>query len=386
MPIRSLYWIDLNRFDSKPDKSTWLEMGHELGRLGLRTHIITSFARNPFTPSLHDVDVVSIRAVNVPAVFRIALLLKSLSYIIQRCDRSSVIVLPVGALLGVPMLKLFRFHNIHLDVRTVPVSVHGLKAYLDKLIYWDFPLRYLARYASTYSFITERLKVEVEQIARCSFSDSCIWSSGVKASFFTSNAGNSSSSISSSYNVFYHGTVTKDRGIFELVAAMGILHDRKINDVHLTIVGSGPDLPALSDLIRDMALARSVSIVGLVPYESVPSLIDKADCCISPLPPRPEWQVSSPLKVFEYMAMAKPIIATRIYPHMDVLESQDFVVWTEGHGATGFARAIEFASRNRARLAAAAQAGPGLVARYYDWGRIAKTFGNYLTDRYNTSS
>jgi glycosyltransferase involved in cell wall biosynthesis len=385
MTTRSIYWIDLNRFDTKPDKSTWLEMGHELGRLGLRTHIITSFARNPFKPSRHDVNVVSIKAPNIRALFRITLLLKSLLYIIGRCDRSSIIIVPVGALLGVPILKLFRFRNIHLDVRTVPVSVHGPKAYLDKLIYWDFPLRYLARYASTYSFITERLKEEVERIARFSFADSCIWSSGVKASFFTGNRGNSPSSTNFSYNVFYHGTVTRDRGIYDVVAAMEILHDRKINDVNLTIVGSGPDLPAIAALIRNRAFESSVSLVGLVPYESVPDLINKADCCISPLPPRPEWQVSSPLKVFEYMAMAKPIIATRIYPHLDVLESQDFVVWSDGHDATGFARAIEFASQNRGRLAKAAQTGPGLVAKYYDWGRIAQTFAKYLTARYSTS-
>ncbi len=55
-----------------------------------------------------------------------------------------------------------------------------------------------------------------------------------------------------------------------------------------------------------------VQFRGFVPYEHVADEIAQADVCICPLPDRLEWNVSSPLKVFEYMACAKPMILTPI--------------------------------------------------------------------------
>lgn len=386
MATRMIYWIDLNRFDTKPDKSTWLEMAHELNSNGFQTQIITSFEHTPFEPKHHNVRFVSIKAIRIPALFRISLLFKAVYFLIMKCDRNSIVIIPVAGLLAVPILQIFRFHNIHLDVRTLPVTVRGTKRKLDKLIFWDFALKYFAKPSLTYSFITERLKGEVERVAKTSFPEACIWSSGVNGSLFQSTSDKSNNPDDTApYNVFYHGTVMRDRGVFDVVEAIKMLHDRSSLSVTFTIVGSGLDLRELADWIRNEAFARLVSIVGLVPYESVPPFIAKADCCVCPLPPRPEWQVSSPLKLFEYMAMAKPIIATRIAAHQDVLEGQEFVVWTGGHDALNFAKAIEFAYLNRHILATAAKNGPLLVSKHYDWKSIGQHFGHFLKDRYGTS-
>lgn len=387
MATRTINWIDLNRFDTKPDKSTWLEMGHELNRIGFQVQIITSFEQSPFEPNRHNVSIISIKAVRIAALFRISLLFKSVCFLIGKCDRNSIVIIPVAGLLAVPILRIFRFRNIHLDVRTVPVTVRGTKRRLDKLIFWDFALKYFAKPSLTYSFITERLKAEVEKVTRTSFHEACIWGSGVRGSLFRSTDDKSKDLDGAApYNIFYHGTVMKDRGIFDVVEAIKMLHGRSGIDITLTVVGPGPDLTALSDWIRNEVCAKSVSIVGFVPYESVPDYIEKADCCICPLPPRPEWQVSSPLKLFEYMAMAKPIIATRIAAHWDVLQSQEFVVWSDNHDALNFANAIEFAYLNRHKLAAAAKNGPLLVSKHYDWSSIGQHFGRYLKDHYGQTS
>ncbi len=75
--------------------------------------------------------------------------------------------------------------------------------------------------------------------------------------------------------------------------------------------------------------------------------IAKADCGIYPLPDRPEWNVSSPLKVFEYMACGKPIILTPIPAHKDVLGDEGFVIWTKSDKAVDIAEAIMYAMDNR---------------------------------------
>jgi glycosyltransferase involved in cell wall biosynthesis len=385
MNLKSIYWLDFNRFDTKPDKSTWLEMGHELSKFSFDVHLITSFEKRPFASRNHNVKFINFKASNAPALFKISLLAKSLVYVLREVDRSSILILPPAALIVAPVLRLFRFKNIHLDVRTIPVKVDGFKRSLDKWIFWDFSLRLFSRFAKTFSFITERLKHETERIAGTSFIDYCIWSSGVSSSMFH-NSGRPPELRSSDdrFNIFYHGTVMEDRGVFELFRAVELLVEEKF-DLSLTVVGSGPDYERLKQLVRGSAAEDVTVLTGFVPYEQVPGFISKADCCVCPLPRRPEWQVSSPLKLFEYMAMEKPIIATKIDAHIDVLQDQRFVVWPESEDAHGIAQSIRRAYINRRALNEAARSGPNLIKSSYDWRILGRRFGAFLRDNYGST-
>ena len=122
---------------------------------------------------------------------------------------------------------------------------------------------------------------------------------------------------------------------------------------------------------------------GFVPYEEIPRILSKVDCCICPLPDRKEWQMSSPLKIFEYMASAKPIIATPISAHLNVLESCPFVVWTTGFDKCAVAEGMLKAYENRSSLAHAAITGPDIARSKYDWELIGGSFAEFLNSRYD---
>ena len=113
------------------------------------------------------------------------------------------------------------------------------------------------------------------------------------------------------------------------------------------IVGDGPERPELEQLAKALGVETKVRFRGLIPYESVAAEIAKADVCICPLPDRLEWNVSSPLKVFEYMACAKPMILTPIPAHKDVLPASEFVVWTHGFESSDFAERFRSGSASR---------------------------------------
>jgi glycosyltransferase involved in cell wall biosynthesis len=379
MKSRKVYWLDLNRFDAKPDKSTWLEMGHELTKFGFDVHVVTSFEKQPFESPDHKVSFINIPASTRSLLFKLSLLLKFIVYIIRMSDRTSIIIVPPAGLIAVPVMRLFNFKNLHLDIRTVPVDVKGMKRSIDKWIFWDLAMRVFSRFATSYSFITERLRLASEQVAGTSFTDYCIWSSGASSKIFRrTESPQAEASLDGKFNVFYHGTVSKDRGIFEVLNAVELLIQEEKLDLSLTIVGSGPDYPELKKRVTESPAADRITLTGFVQYDRIPELLSHASCCICPLPPRPEWQVSSPLKLFEYMAMEKPIIATRIDAHLDVLENEDFVVWTESAAAADIAKAIMQAYVERHTLNEAAKRGPELIERSYDWSILGDQFGTFL--------
>ena len=70
-----------------------------------------------------------------------------------------------------------------------------------------------------------------------------------------------------------------------------------------------------------LGIDRDVIFVGQIPQDEVPSFIMASDIGISPVPPFSFYKMSSPIKMFEYMALAKPVIANEEIPeHKDVLE------------------------------------------------------------------
>ena len=69
-----------------------------------------------------------------------------------------------------------------------------------------------------------------------------------------------------------------------------------------------------------MNLEENVIFTSGVPFEEVPNYIKTADLGIVPLPAIDWWNVSSPIKLKEYLAMQIPVIATDIPAHRLVVE------------------------------------------------------------------
>ena len=80
---------------------------------------------------------------------------------------------------------------------------------------------------------------------------------------------------------------------------------------HLLLVGDGPMRPALEEEARRAGLEHAVTLVGSVPHEEVPSYLHAMDVAVAPYPPLKDFYYS-PLKLYEYMAAGRAIVASRI--------------------------------------------------------------------------
>lgn len=113
--------------------------------------------------------------------------------------------------------------------------------------------------------------------------------------------------------IIYVGTLHKLRRLDFLLHAFKIVKD-KVKNVKLLMVGDGNGKYYLEKLSLSLNIGEDVIFVGRVPYEEVPYYIAASDVAVSPIPPDFIYKVSSPLKLFEYMSMEKPVVANEEIP------------------------------------------------------------------------
>jgi len=123
---------------------------------------------------------------------------------------------------------------------------------------------------------------------------------------------------------------------------------------HLIIVGDGPARSFLEERARDRHVADCVTITGVVPRDEVPHYVAAFDIALQPhvVP------YASPLKLFEYMALSRAIVAPATANIREVLVHEQSALLFDPNDQCAFASAIErFCSDAglRARLGHAAR-------------------------------
>jgi glycosyltransferase involved in cell wall biosynthesis len=106
--------------------------------------------------------------------------------------------------------------------------------------------------------------------------------------------------------VMYSGLLGMKHGLETVVEAADLCRSRP--DVTFCLVGDGPRRAALLEMVRERGLGN-VLLPGELPMAEVPDALARADICVTHLLPEPYLTKIIPVKVFEYMAMEKPVVA-----------------------------------------------------------------------------
>jgi glycosyltransferase involved in cell wall biosynthesis len=372
----SAYFIIPDFFDTRMDKSTYVEMIYELNKLGLDIKVLTSYSKDMYINNEKNFSPVYFSTVKIPLILRVILILKMFFYLIRVAKKNDVIIVSPESLGVFYILKLIKKIKLHLDIRTFPVVLsNSIKEKFDHFLSFKFSLKYFFKHADSHSFITEFMKDEINRIYGLSPKSYCLWSSGVSLESFRYDE--IEERKGSEVIFFYHGTVTETRGLGLMYEAFKSLVTKVKDDLKLVIVGDGSYLSTLKELIVEDKLVQKVQIHGYVAYEKILGYIKKADICLCPLPNRVEWNVSSPIKVFEYMALGKPILCTNIPAHVSVLKDQPFVIFTEDN-VKSMTEAMETALNSLGTLKGFSDMERKYVERY-TWKKQAENFFLYLT-------
>ena len=79
-------------------------------------------------------------------------------------------------------------------------------------------------------------------------------------------------------------------------------------DIHFTCVGGGPGLPGLRKMVEDKGLQDTVNFTGRIPDAPLLEILSTADVCVNPDKPCEMNDISTMIKIMEYMALGKPIV------------------------------------------------------------------------------
>jgi len=110
--------------------------------------------------------------------------------------------------------------------------------------------------------------------------------------------------------LFFMGWLYPFSGLKEL--AMKLIEIRKIYpNIKLLIVGEGELHPELQKLKEKHDLQQLI-LVGWQPYEKIPEYIAASDICLLPAHNNEIMRNIVPIKMYEYMACGKPVIATKL--------------------------------------------------------------------------
>jgi len=125
--------------------------------------------------------------------------------------------------------------------------------------------------------------------------------------------------IDSSFNyIGFVGSFLIAQGIDTLIdAAPAVLS--KHPDTRFLLVGDGPMMKTWKAKVSRNKLRETFIFVGQVPYKSVPKYIGAMDICVAPH--RTDSYQSSPVKLFDYMACARPIVASDIGAVREIIKN-----------------------------------------------------------------
>jgi glycosyltransferase involved in cell wall biosynthesis len=110
--------------------------------------------------------------------------------------------------------------------------------------------------------------------------------------------------------LFFMGWLYRFSGLKEVARQLADNPNRRIK---LLIVGEGDLYEELENIQKDYSLQDRLILAGKKDYSQIPGLISLADICL--LPAHPDEKIMQdivPIKLYEYMAMQKPVIATRL--------------------------------------------------------------------------
>jgi glycosyltransferase involved in cell wall biosynthesis len=108
--------------------------------------------------------------------------------------------------------------------------------------------------------------------------------------------------------VGYVGTMSIQEGLDILIDVAAELRGRGRKDVHFTCVGGGPGLPALRRMVSERHLGDMMNFTGRVPNSDLLQVLSTADVCVNPDKPCEMNDISTMIKIAEYMALSKPIV------------------------------------------------------------------------------
>jgi glycosyltransferase involved in cell wall biosynthesis len=171
------------------------------------------------------------------------------------------------------------------------------------------------------------------------------------------------------FTVGFAGSLKPWHGLPVLVEAFGLFRSRH-PDARLRIVGDGPGRAALEADLTRRGLRDAADLLGSVAHEEIPGHLASMDVAVAPHVKSATYL--SPLKVYEYLAAGRAIVASRTRPLEEAIREGISGLLVPPGDAVALAAALERLHADpelRRRLGEAARAD---AVRRHSWDAVVE--------------
>ena len=168
--------------------------------------------------------------------------------------------------------------------------------------------------------------------------------------------------------------MTPERHLDMIIDAFALIKAQCANAT-LLMVGDGVhpnERATLEAQVARLGLSDSVQFTGFVPIEQAWAYAASAAVCLSPVHPSPVLDCASPTKLYEYMALARPVVCNH-HPEQTAVINASRAGLCVPWQAQAFADAIVSLLNNPQQAEINAQKGPAWVAENRAYPIIAQT-------------
>jgi glycosyltransferase involved in cell wall biosynthesis len=172
------------------------------------------------------------------------------------------------------------------------------------------------------------------------------------------------------WNIIYVGGITKIRGIFEVIEAIRILNKEEHYNVLLKLIGPFYPIHLLNEVInfaREYEIMNNIEIYGEIPHDKVFNFLSNSQIGIAILHPDPNYIDSIPTKLFEYMIVGLPVIASNFPLWKEIVEGNNCGICVNPLDPKEIANAIKYLIDHPDEARAMGENGRRSVLEKYNW-------------------
>ncbi len=144
-----------------------------------------------------------------------------------------------------------------------------------------------------------------------------------------------------SFVIMYHGSLVERNGLDVAIEAFSRVREA-IPTAELRIFGANtPFLERMMEVVRNKNLHESVRYLGARRLENLVTEIENCDLGVIPNHRNAFTEINTPTRIFEYLALAKPVIAPFTPGILDYFSKESLLFFEPGN-ASDLARQIEY--------------------------------------------
>jgi len=179
------------------------------------------------------------------------------------------------------------------------------------------------------------------------------------------------------FYIGFVGSFAPWQGLDILIEAAKQVKKQGYFQIKYILVGSGERESIIRKSVREYGLEQEILFSGRVAYGQVVYYINACDITVAPFT---KERIASPLKLFEYLACGRPVIASRVDGIKEVIEEGKCGYLFEPGDAEELAKRIIQSYQERDALQEMGLRGRRLVENKYSWRMTAKRIVKVLNE------